>query len=151
MIVICDDLEIRNVDSFGRKKREISIEKWLQNGKEKRKNRKKIVAGTLTILDKNEMEITTIKRQKLVNSKSEYSTSSQKFCVQKQHLEIVVIIGVLIILSQIAFIVTCYKRLKKSSSNYQENDREGSLYSESTNSSKYNTVRTPPPRLHHFR
>lgn len=30
--VICDDLEIRNVDSFGRKKRNSNVEKWLKAG-----------------------------------------------------------------------------------------------------------------------
>lgn len=28
--VICDDLEVRNVDSYGRKKRSSSVEKWLK-------------------------------------------------------------------------------------------------------------------------
>ncbi|PIC33021.1 hypothetical protein B9Z55_013151 [Caenorhabditis nigoni] len=137
IFVICDDLEVRNVDSFGRKKRSSNVEKWLKSGQKKETRKRRMVIGTLTITDEETRE--TVKPRPEFSTSST-SSSSQQFCVQKDRIELVVVIVVVLILLQIGLALFFYKKCVARS----VSDTSSSVYSEgssecSATSSAYNT------------
>ncbi|CAB3409381.1 unnamed protein product [Caenorhabditis bovis] len=136
--VLCDDLDVRNVDSYGKKKKRdtTSVEKWLRKSASRRQ--RSIVAGTLTIIDEAE--------RKLEKPRPEFFTNSSSFCVSKNRVELVVILVVVLVLAQIAAAAFFYNKCLR-----VRDAETRSLYSNS--SGAYSTCHSPPrvpPRLQHF-